>query len=617
MIKLAYLLPFLLLALSGCFPNPIGRMNTTPTQPHDLHSAAKPHEIRVKHMHLDLGVNFQERKVTGQVTYTLEHTLATADTLWLDTKSLVVKAALVNGQPVPFQLSAPNAITGQALAVVVGGANEVVVQYETTAESEALQWLNPEQTAGKQLPFLFTQGEAILTRSWIPCQDSPGVRITYSATVQVPAQFLAIMSAEGNATERNATGTYKFSMPHPIAPYLIALAVGDLSFAAYDDRTGVYAEPSMLDRAKAEFPKMPAMVHAAEQLYGSYFWGRYDLLILPPSFPFGGMENPCLTFATPTILAGDQSLVNLVAHELAHSWSGNTVTNATWNDFWLNEGFTVYFERRIMEAIEGPEYADMLAVLGYMDLQHTVADLGDSSKDTHLRLDLKGRNPDDGMTDIAYEKGFFLLCFLEQQVGRERWDNFLRSYFKCFRLQSITTDDFIHAVETELCPAAGITVSQLKLHDWIDAPGIPVALVPPTSERFDAISAGGDVLAYGESKWSTHEWLRYLQTLPAEQRSLSALQQLDAKLNLTAVTNAEIQAVWYSLGAKVGYDAIRQPMEQFLVHTGRRKFLTPVYKAIMAGPWGKAEAQRIYSLARGNYHFVATNTLDEVVGRGQ
>ena len=238
------------------------------------------------------------------------------------------------------------------------------------------------------------------------------------------------MSAS-NPQIKNETGSYHFEMKQPIPSYLLALAVGDVEFKRVSNRAGIYAERTVLDSAVWEFADLEKMIHGAEELYGAYLWERYDVLVLPPSFPFGGMENPRLTFATPSILAGDRSLTSLIAHELAHSWSGNLVTNRTWNDFWLNEGFTVYFEHRIMEKLYGRDYAEMLALLSLQDLRETIQSLKDENlyADTKLKLDLAGRNPDDGVTDIAYNKGYFFLRLFEERYGRERFDSFLKHYF--------------------------------------------------------------------------------------------------------------------------------------------------------------------------------------------
>ncbi len=314
------------------------------------------------------------------------------------------------------------------------------------------------------------------------------MRFTYEARVQVPADLLPLMSAS-NPQQLRPDGCYEFRMDQPIPAYLMALAVGELEFRALSPRTGVYAEPVTLPGAVAEFGDLEKMVVAAEDLYGPYRWERYDLLVLPPSFPFGGMENPRLTFVTPTILAGDRSLTSLVAHELAHSWSGNLVTNATWNDFWLNEGFTVYFERRIMEQLYGRPYADMLQVLGYSGLLHTVQDIGPASPDTHLRLNLAGRDPDEGLTDIAYEKGDYLLLTLEHLVGRPALDTFIKEYFARHAFQSMDTASFITYLHQELLDQHPGLAEKLRLAEWIDGPGIPDNAPPVASARFAAVDA--------------------------------------------------------------------------------------------------------------------------------
>ena len=494
------------------------------------------------------------------------------------------------------------------------------VAYRTHPAAAALQWLQPDQTAGAA-PFLFTQSQAILARTWLPCQDSPGIRFTYEATVQVPPHLLALMSAE-NPRQLAPDGRYHFRMAQPIPAYLMALAVGDLRFEPLGTRVGIYAEPATLPAAVHEFVDLEAMVAAAEQLYGPYAWDRYDLLVLPPSFPFGGMENPRLTFVTPTIITGDRSLTSLVAHELAHSWSGNLVTNATWNDFWLNEGFTVYFERRIMEHLYGRDYAEMLQVLGQTALHHTLAELGPTSPDTHLRLDLAGRDPDDGLTEIAYEKGCALLLTLEQLVGRPRLDSFITEYFARFRFRSMDTATFLDYLRAELlAPVPGLE-ERLNLAAWVDGPGLPTNAPVAHSARFAAVEAAGVQLAAGFSPaalapdttaWSSHEWTHFLHGLAEAKPASPALAALDAEFHFTQSGNAEILAAWFPLAIAADYAPAGAALETFLVRVGRRKFLTPLYRALLATPGGKARAREIYRRARPNYHTVATATLDALL----
>ncbi|MBL7983803.1 MAG: aminopeptidase, partial [Flavobacteriales bacterium] len=416
----------------------------------DKHSYADPTQAVITHLDLDIRVDMATRTISGKAMYDLER--KKGKTVVFDTDGLTIDSVtLTDGTPVPFNLG-DSTFLGRALTVELpDSADRISIAYRCGQGARALQWLSPEQTADKRNPFLFTQGQAILTRTWIPVQDSPGIRFTYAAKVTVPSHLMALMSAE-NPQERSPDGVYRFRMDKPIPAYLVALAVGDLEFKPIDARTGIYAEPSVIEKAAWEFADMGKMVTAAESLYGPYRWGRYDVIVLPPSFPFGGMENPMLTFATPTIIAGDRSLTALIAHELAHSWSGNLVTNATWDDFWLNEGFTVYFEHRISEMLYGKDYNDMTSLLGHQDMLATIQELegGRHPEDTRLKLDLVGRDPDDGMTDVAYEKGCGLLRVLENKVGREKFDAFLRGYFDRFAFQSMTTEAFIAYLDQEL-----------------------------------------------------------------------------------------------------------------------------------------------------------------------
>ncbi|PJJ60664.1 M1 family metallopeptidase [Hymenobacter chitinivorans] len=589
----------------------------------DPHSYARPAQVQVRHLELDLQVDFSSRTLRGQATWQLtNHTGATE--LWLDARTLLIDAVHLDGPSGPatdFELGANDPVLGQPLRITVRPNTTVVsIRYRTAPEAAALQWLTPEQTAGREQPFLFTQSQAILARTWIPCQDSPGVRFTYEARVQVPAHLLALMSAE-NPQQLDPRGTYSFRMEQPIPSYLMALAVGNVEFQSLSTRTGLYAEPATLPSATHEFEDLEKMVAAAEELYGPYRWDRYDLLVLPPSFPFGGMENPRLTFVTPTILAGDRSLTSLVAHELAHSWSGNLVTNATWNDFWLNEGFTVYFERRIMERLYGSSYADMLQVLGHTGLLHTVEELGATSKDTHLHLDLAGRDPDEGLNEIAYEKGDYLLLTLEKLVGRPKLDTFIKEYFARFSFQSMDTVSFVTYLRRELLDQQPGLEEQLQLDDWINGPGIPAGAPPVSSERFAAVEAALQTWQHGTpaaslptDQWSSHEWVHFLHGLP-KSLSVEQLAELDAAFGFTQSGNAEILAAWFPLALAAGYAPAGEATEKFLTTVGRRKFLVPIYKALLAAPGGRTRAQRIYAQARANYHSVATSTFDTMVGQ--
>lgn len=592
-------------------------MTTPSNKPvRDPHSFANPAEAVVRHLELDLTVDFENRIIWGSADYTVSLADAAQEIIF-DTRDLTIEAVTVDAVAVPFLLGEEKPFLGRPLRVAVTAQTQKVkIFYRTNHTAAALQWLTPQQTAGRQHPFLFTQSQAILARTWLPCQDSPSIRFTYEAFLQVPTPFLALMSAE-NPQKKNETGHYHFHMRQPIPSYLMALAVGDLAFKQFDDRSGLYAEPGMLNAAYQEFLTLPHMLQAAEALYGPYLWERYDLLLLPPSFPFGGMENPRLTFVTPTILAGDRSLTSLVAHELAHSWSGNLVTNATWNDFWLNEGFTVYFERRIMEAIEGKEYADMLKVLGYQDLERTLQELGPDSADTKLKLDLLDRDPDEGLTDIAYEKGNYLLLALEARYGRPVFDAFIRQYFQEFAFQSMDTETFLAYLEANLLRPNPGAAEAFKPEAWIYQPNLPENRPLLTSHIFDRVKAQveqwrqhHDPQMLRTQNWSTHEWLYFLNLIgPGLDRQQMA--QLDAAFGFSASGNAEIKTVWLEQAIRHDYEAAWPALESFLQQVGRRKFLLPLYKALLQRDPEKARA--LYAKARPNYHAVSAVSLDNLL----
>ncbi|MFK7924340.1 MAG: M1 family aminopeptidase/hydrolase, partial [Bacteroidia bacterium] len=458
----------------------------------DPHSYALPDIAKVSHLDLDIEVDFESQQLKGTAVLGIT-TEKGAREIVLDAKGLTVESVLISPNRLDTKSVEPiwgtdDPIMGQSLTIPIEeNTTYVHITYSTSPEAEALQFLPASLTADKRHPFLLTQSQAILARTWVPIQDSPGIRFTYSARVKVPKALMAVMSAT-NPTEKSADGVYLFKMEQPIPAYLLALAVGDIEFSPLGERSGVYAEPSLLKAATYEFAEVEEMIDIAEELYGPYKWERYDLIVLPPSFPFGGMENPRLTFATPTILAGDRSLVSLVAHELAHSWSGNLVTNATWNDFWLNEGFTVYFENRIMEALKGRDYSEMLAYISYQDLTNEVTEMGLENPDTRLTIELSGRNPDDGMTSIAYDKGYYFLRLIEETVGRPQFDAFLKAYFSSHAFQTMDTETFLAELDTKLLNDHPGAKESIRVDQWVTQTGIPDNIPVAKSTRFQKVS---------------------------------------------------------------------------------------------------------------------------------
>jgi hypothetical protein len=484
-----------------------------------------------------------------------------------------------------------------------------------------LQWLTPDQTAGKKAPFLFSQGESIENRSWIPTQDSPGIRQSWEATLHVPAGMTAVMSAPASAKPITQGGesVFSFAMPHSVASYMIAIAVGDLTFRALGPRTGVWAEPVTIDAAARELSDTEKMVAAAEKLYGPYRWGRYDVLVLPPSFPYGGEENPTMTFLTPTFIAGDKSLVSLVAHELSHSWSGNLATNAVWNDFWLNEGVTTYAERRIVEELYGKKVADEQIALGIDALNKAVEDAGGpASPDTRLHLHLKGRHPDEGLSDIAYEKGAAFLRTIEAIVGRERFDAWLKGWFDRHAFQPVTTAMFLADLRANLVKGDERLENKLMLDRWVYQPGIPPNMARPPADTFAEQDEAAVAFAKGAAppgawpQWTTDERLRFLNRLPRK-LSKTRLDALQSTLGLNGTSNMEVRFAWLDLAVSGRFDPAVTSLEQFLTSQGRGKFVRPLFQALAKDQaWGLPIARRIYPKARPLYHPLVTRDLDKL-----
>lgn len=592
----------------------------SPAQAEDVHSYARLNQVSTPHLDLKLTVDFEARQLKGHATYTLARHDETTQ-LYLDTSDLTIERAelLVNDQwqPTKFTLGDVHPSLGRELIVDIGSvAKQVRIHYQTAPTASGLQWLTPAQTAGKQHPFMFSQSQPIHSRSWIPIQDSPALRLTYNATITTPEGLLAVMSADNSLSDERP-GIYEFTMPQPIPPYLIAIAAGDLAIKSISDNVAVFAEQYILDDAAWEFADTPAMIETTEAMYGPYRWDRYDLLILPPSFPFGGMENPRLSFITPTVVAGDRSLVNLIAHELAHSWSGNLVTNASWRDLWINEGFTSYVENRIMEALFGERRATMELALGYQDL------LGDLERlkpqDTVLNIDLGTRHPDDVFSQVPYVKGQLFLVYLEQKFGREMFDKFLRQYFDDFAFQSISTEQFKTYLKRELLDKKPNTVAMSKINEWLHEPGLPEDAPKPTSDAFAQVEQqmqrwlkGGQLQT---DAWTTHEWLHFINNLPLD-ISANNMARLDREFNLTESQNSEIAHAWLKLAIVKKYEPARERLRSYLLTIGRNKLVSPLYRELAKTPDNLKWAREVYQQAKPGYHPL-TQTVNEALLYGE
>ena len=595
---------------------------------HDYFSFANTDQFVTRHIDLDLTVDFSAEQLHGSAILHMNRIDPNATEVVLDTRGLhisEVTVAVADGSMVPaeFGLGEYDAIEGTPVTISLpadfspDSEFRMKIDYRTSPDASALQWLPPELTAGGKHPFMFTQSQAIHARSWIPLQDTPAVRITYSAVIHTPRELLAVMSANNDPLTPRS-GEYRFDMPQPIPSYLVALAVGNIFFIPLGEQTGVYTEPEVLDAAAFEFSGTQDMLDIASELFGDYQWGRYDLLVLPPSFPYGGMENPRLSFITPSLLAGDHSLVSVIAHELAHSWSGNLVTNATWRDQWLNEGTTSYLESRLMEVLYSKDRVDEERVLGYEELMLNIETIDPVWQALAPQLD--SGDPDSFQGTIHYHKGQLLLEYLENAFGRETFDKFIGSYFDDFAFATITSEIFLDYLDENLLQAHQGKVSRSQVEAWLYEPGLPSDAPVPTSATLEQAAAMAQAWAQGElglneiptDSWSPQAMRHFINSLPAE-LSDDELGQLDQALGLSVAGNAEIARTWFIQVAKRQHRAAYDQLEQHLNRYGRTRLVAPVYRAMAENGTDLELAREMFARARGKYHPLTIARISSVL----
>jgi aminopeptidase N len=596
-------------------------------QAKDPHSYAQPDKVVVTHLSLNLHMDFTHKQLRGDAVLSLHWKDPQARELVLDTSKLdiaSVNAVDADGHArrLSFHLAEAQKHMGSKLTIEAPKhPDRVRIEYQTSPEAGGLQWLVPAQTADKKHPFMFSQSESVYARSWIPLQDSPAIRFTWDAHITAPKNLRVLMSAPNNP-RHPLDGDFSFKQTHPIPSYLMAIAAGDIDVRETGPRSAVYAEPSVVKKAAHEFEDTEKMIETAESLYGPYRWGRYDILVLPPSFPYGGMENPNMTFATPTVLVGDKSLVSLVAHELAHSWSGNLVTAASWRDIWLNEGITTYVQGLITEALYGKRQANEEALLAARALEKSIGSMPENSQ----RLAPEPRDPDadDSLSDVAYDKGSWFLRTLEQRFGREDFDTYLKGYFKHFAWHSITTEQMLDYMKPNLIEKYPGKMSWAEVREWVYGTGIPKDAPLPDSPRFDAIDKERSEFLAGTlaadkldaKSWNTQEWMYFLDRLP-DVPTLDKMQQLDAAWHLTGTPNAEIGMRWYSHAIAAGDKAVWPAAEEHMVRIGRIYLTTPLYKALVKTPEGLAYAEQVYAKAKPGYHPLTQKVVESIIAKAK
>lgn len=581
----------------------------------DPHSFTDLDQGRITHVDLRLDVDFETRTMRGTAHYTLEG--PSKGSLSLDSHGLQLERLHVGGRDLRWELDRTDPILGERLHVKdLGPSTHFTAVFSTSPDASALQWVEPQQTAGGVHPFLYSQCQPIQARSIFPCQDTPAVRFTFRAEVRIPKPYLAVMSAASEAIDEDGDHRRcRFQMPQPVPSYLFALAVGNLAWEDLGPRCRVYAEPEIVEAAAWEFADTEAQLQVAEGLFGPYLWDRYDMLVLPPSFPYGGMENPRLTFLTPTLLVGDRSLTNVVIHELAHSWTGNLVTNATWEDFWLNEGWTTYAERRILEVTEGRDFAQLKAAIGRNKMFEYMHYFGMDSDLTCLKLPQKDTHPDAVLTTIAYEKGYSFLVLVETAVGREAFDAFIQSYIKDHQFKSLTTEEFVTYLKQKLPQAA----TQVDIDGWLYGTGFPSSASEFRSALMDDVVTlatryeDGHLPTVEEVHgWKPAQTELFLQSIPSR-IPMEDCRALEALFGIETSRNDLFLSAYLSLAVRSGDQEALPLVERFVANVGRILYLRPIYLALANSDWAREEARPMFERVRPRYHPLTAAAIQRIL----
>jgi leukotriene-A4 hydrolase len=592
-------------------------MNTIINKPRDPNTLSNYNNWRTTHTDTKFDILFEEQKLTGNVTHKLQSiTKAETREIILDSSHVQIHDIKVNGQPTKWEVAKRVEPYGSAVhinlekGVELDQHVEISIDVSTTPACTALQWLTPAQTSNKKHGYMFSQCQAIHARSIFPCQDTPDVKAPFDFTINSPLPVIASgLADKSNPTTPSTTSqTFKFHQAVPIPSYLFAIASGDLGFASVGPRSTVATSPDTLESCKWELEEdTEKFLKTAESLVYEYAWGQYNVLVLPPSFPYGGMENPIYTFATPTIISGDRQNVDVIAHELSHSWSGNLVSNCSWEHFWLNEGWTTYLERRIQAAVHGDDaWRDFSAIIGWKALTDSISAFGEDHEFTKLIVDLKGKDPDDAFSSIPYEKGFVFLYYIEKLIGKEHFDKFIPQYFTTWKGKSLDSYDFkatlldFFAADKYTDASVAKKLEEIDWDKWFYTPGYPI-----WKPKFDTTLVDAPLKLAAE-------WEKFIDTPPGQDPHfgpvwtdvadfsanqnvvfLEKLMLFEKPLPPTHTNymgfiysykenkNVEISSRYYQVSMMAGDTSILPWVKNMLGEVGRMKFVRPLYRGMV------------------------------------